>query len=239
MCRPSLSASRGIRPRPAEEGQSAALPATLLWQARDAARPRAGRRKDAGGRPRAQRRLPPRRQLCAGKHVPAARRARGCCPRSGDVRPRAACRLWARSAVRGRGSHRRHPATRHCRHSRTARPPAAPASPPPLPQHSQEQLEDSRKDQVVAAEGPAPAEQHHPRHGEGPAARPPAGPPRAARTPRSPGSAAKHTAAPRMRAEGGARRMRTPRPGRARAARTWGCAGGLYVRCARVRSPSC
>lgn len=50
---------------------------------------------------------------------------------------------------------------------------------PPSPQHSHEQLEDPREDQVVAGDGPAPAEQHHPRHGEEPAARARAGSPRA------------------------------------------------------------
>ena len=50
---------------------------------------------------------------------------------------------------------------------------------PPSPQHSHEQLEDPREDQVVAGDGPPPAEEHHPRHGEEPAARARAGSPRA------------------------------------------------------------
>lgn len=211
MCRASPSASHGIRPRPAPEGQSvrgaACRPHVPGTRRRAAAR----RAQEGCGRPPPARSGGPHR----GEHAPAARRARArrgaargrgsVVPAAGTCDPGPPARSGpARFAVRGTGSRRRRPATRHCRHARTARPAPAPASPPPLPQHSQEQLEDSRKDQVVAAEGPAPAEEHHPRHGEGRAAglRPARRAPRAASTPRSPGSAAKHSATPRRRARG-------------------------------------
>lgn len=41
-----------------------------------------------------------------------------------------------------------------------------------LPHQPDEQLEGSRKDEVVAADGPAPAEEHEPRHFAGPTHRP-------------------------------------------------------------------
>lgn len=46
-----------------------------------------------------------------------------------------------------------------------------------LPHQPDEQLEGAREHEVVAADGPAPAEQHEPRHPAGPAAATPSGPP--------------------------------------------------------------
>lgn len=82
----------------------AAPPAALTCQARDAARPRAGRRRMRAAAPGPQRRPAPRRTRPGGSQgAGSARRRAGsgeCCPRGGDVRPRAAGPLWARPVCR-------------------------------------------------------------------------------------------------------------------------------------------
>lgn len=212
-------------------------------QTRDAVRFRAERWRAAGGSARLRGRRSRGHRL-GGQRAPAAP-GRAPEPHSAGVLAAGPLRDPGHGPPACKpGQQRRRPGTRargrrHPPRPRPARARSLPrAKPASSPQHSHQQLEDPREDQVVAGDGPTPAEQHHPRHG----GRKPSGP-RRLQPPgaRSPWESA---ACPRLRAGahgGRALRMRTePRAVTARPPRPHRCAargaGALHRLVACVRS---
>lgn len=225
----------------------AAPPAALTCQARDAARPRAGRRKDAGGRPRpaaAARTAANTPRRLAGRGLGAAPRRVGgvLSPRRGRATPG---RLPALGPP-GLPSVERGAAAGARRHDTVAT--LGRLAPLRRPQARRPYHSTRRNSSKIPGKTKSslPKAQRRPKStipGMAKAAPPASGRPAARRAPprlRALPAPQQNTARPRAGApEGGARRMRTPRPSLAHAAGTSGCAGGLYLRCARVRSPSC
>lgn len=244
MCRASPSASHGIRPRPAPEGQSvrgaACRPHVPGTRRRAAAR----RAQEGCGRPPPARTAANTARRLAGRGLGAAPRRVGgvLSPRRGRATPGRRPALGPPglpSVERGAAAGaRRHDTVATLGRLAPLRRPQA-----RRPYHSTRRNSSKIPGKTKSS---LPKAQRRPKStipGMAKAAPPASGRPAARRAPprlRALPAPQQNTARPRAGApEGGARRMRTPRPSLAHAAGTSGCAGGLYLRCARVRSPSC